>query len=70
MTACVEQGRHDCAVEQTCQVRPHWDAVNAAMRGALAGVSLDQLSQFPGESRGPALSADLDTGFRRGTVEA
>jgi len=47
MTACVEQGRHDCGVEQTCRVRPHWNAVNDAMRGALAGVSLEVLAQSP-----------------------
>jgi len=47
MTACVEAGKHDCGVEQTCRVRPHWDAVNSAMRGALAGVSLEVLSQNP-----------------------
>lgn len=45
MTACVDEGRHDCAVETTCAVRPHWNAVNGAVRGALAGVSLASLSQ-------------------------
>lgn len=67
MTACVEQGKHDCGVEQTCRVKPHWDAVNNAMRGALAGVSLESLAQFPGESRGPIPPEDLDSGLRRGT---
>ena len=47
MTACVEHGRHDCGVEETCQVKPHWTAVNDAMRGALAGVTLEALSQLP-----------------------
>lgn len=47
MTACVEEGadRHDCALETTCRVRPHWSAVNGAIRGALAGVSLTSLSR-------------------------
>ena len=47
MTACVEEGetRHDCALEQSCRVRPHWGAVNGAIRGALAGVSLTSLSR-------------------------
>src|SRR5690606_20753504 len=44
MTACVEQGRHDCALESGCRVRPHWGAVNGAIRGALAEVSLASLS--------------------------
>lgn len=45
MTACVEQGRHDCGLEETCQVKPHWGAVNGAVRGALAGVSLASLAE-------------------------
>lgn len=44
MTACVEQGRHDCSLEADCRVRPHWGAVNGAIKGALAGVSLASLA--------------------------
>ncbi len=44
LTACCEQGRHDCTLEEACAVRPHWAIVNAAMRGALASVSLIQLT--------------------------
>jgi FeS assembly SUF system regulator len=44
LTSCVEEGRHDCALEASCSVRPHWAVVNKAMRGALAGISLSQLS--------------------------
>jgi len=45
MTACVDQKRHDCGLEKACQVRSHWPAVNGAIRGALAGVSLKSLAQ-------------------------
>lgn len=45
LTACVEEGRHDCAIEQSCAVRPHWGVVNAAVRDALAGVTLAGLSK-------------------------
>lgn len=44
MTTCVESGRHDCIIEETCRVKPHWNVVNGAVRGALAGVSLASLS--------------------------
>jgi len=44
MTACVDETRHDCAIEENCRVKPHWGVVNAAVRGALAGVSLASLS--------------------------
>lgn len=45
LTSCVESGRHDCAVEENCRVKPHWNAVNGAVKGALAGVSLASLSR-------------------------
>ena len=44
MTACVETGRHDCAMEGHCNVQPHWGVVNTAVRGALADVSLSRLA--------------------------
>lgn len=43
LTACIEEGRHDCTLEEACTVRPHWPAVSAALRGALAQVPLTQL---------------------------
>lgn len=45
LTACVQQGKHDCALEPCCNVRPHWGVVNETLRGALAGVPLTQLAQ-------------------------
>jgi FeS assembly SUF system regulator len=44
MAACGEDGRHDCALEGTCRVQPHWPAVNIAVKGALNGVSLASLA--------------------------
>lgn len=44
MTACVDEQRHDCGLETACRVRSHWPAVNGAIRGALAGVSLETLA--------------------------
>jgi FeS assembly SUF system regulator len=44
LTSCVDQGKHDCGLESACQVKPHWPVVNAALRGALAGVALTQLA--------------------------
>ena len=50
MTACVEHSRHDCRLEDCCQVRPHWEVVNEAVRGALANVTLSSLSDTVPES--------------------
>ena len=44
VTTCVEHGRHDCALEGSCGVRPHWGLVNQALRGALADVPLTRLA--------------------------
>lgn len=44
LTACVDTGRHDCAIENACRVMPHWNAVNGAVKGALSGISLASLS--------------------------
>ena len=46
LTACVHENGQDCALEGGCQVRPHMAAVNGAMRGALAGVSLSSLAEI------------------------
>ncbi|MCL6249996.1 SUF system Fe-S cluster assembly regulator [Altererythrobacter sp. KTW20L] len=46
LTACVEDGRHDCALEARCGVRPHWGVVNKAMRGALEQVRLSDLARL------------------------
>lgn len=47
MTACVDEGGRDCAVEDSCRVKPHWQQVNGAVRGALAGVTLASLNTDP-----------------------
>ncbi len=44
MTSCVEEGRHDCGLEGACRVKPHWGAVNLAVKGALGGVTLASLA--------------------------
>ena len=44
MTACVEKGRHDCGLEGSCSVQPHWPVVNHAVRSALAGINLTTLT--------------------------
>ena len=44
MTSCVDLARHECALESCCQVRPHMNLVNGAVRGALAAVPLTQLA--------------------------
>ncbi len=42
LAACIDG---DCAMDHACTVKPHWPMVNDALRGALAGIALTQLSQ-------------------------
>ncbi|RPF71428.1 SUF system Fe-S cluster assembly regulator [Aurantiacibacter spongiae] len=42
LTACVDGT--DCMLDHDCSVRPHWPQVNAAIRGALADITLNQLA--------------------------
>jgi FeS assembly SUF system regulator len=44
LTSCVDEAKHECALESACKVRPHWGVVNEAVRGAFADVSLASLS--------------------------
>jgi FeS assembly SUF system regulator len=43
LTTCVDHNREHCALDHHCMVKPHWGAVNDAVRGALAGVTLASL---------------------------
>ncbi|SEI95080.1 transcriptional regulator, BadM/Rrf2 family [Sphingomonas sp. OV641] len=44
LTTCVDTAQHDCALDGSCRVKPHWAVVNNAVRGALAGITLTQLT--------------------------
>ena len=60
LTSCVSEGRHDCSLEGSCKVQPHWGVVNGAVRGALAGISLASLAVTPRLS-GPFASSHAGT---------
>lgn len=44
LTTCVDTAQHDCVLDGSCRVKPHWAVVNNAVRGALAGITLTQLA--------------------------
>ena len=46
MTNCIEGASHECALEGSCRVKPHLNAANVAVRGALQNVSLASLSEI------------------------
>lgn len=46
LTACsAPEATQDCHREEACAMRPHWDPVNHAVRGALASISLASLAK-------------------------
>ncbi len=40
MTNCMDHTAEPCAIEHTCELRPHWADINGAVRGALDDVKL------------------------------
>jgi FeS assembly SUF system regulator len=44
LTVCADDKANDCALDGHCQVKPHLNAVNGALRGALQSVSLASLA--------------------------
>ena len=56
LTTCVDEAKHDCALEGSCKVRPHWGVVNDAVRAAFAGVSLLDLARPEPMRAAPAFS--------------
>ena len=40
ITQCLHEGNHDCVLEASCVVRPHWPLINGRIREALSDVSL------------------------------
>ena len=44
MTGCINEATCHCAIEPDCNVKPHWQPVNAAVKGALGQVSLASLA--------------------------
>jgi FeS assembly SUF system regulator len=66
LTACVEHGKQGCTVGHHCAVKPYWPAVNDALRGALASVTLVDLSKgaaprtpTPTPMLAPSIHSDL-----------
>ncbi|MEP3225320.1 MAG: SUF system Fe-S cluster assembly regulator [Parasphingorhabdus sp.] len=47
ITSCTIEGNHDCALEDSCTVKPHWGVVNQTIRKALDEVNLASLAEGP-----------------------
>ncbi|GAA0476701.1 SUF system Fe-S cluster assembly regulator [Parasphingorhabdus litoris] len=47
ITTCTIEGNHDCALEDSCTVKPHWGVINQTIRKALNDVSLASLAEEP-----------------------
>lgn len=40
LTNCIDSGPGDCSLTSICGMKPHWQIMNDAVRGALEGVTL------------------------------
>ena len=59
ITVCAGDHASDCAMEGSCNVRPHWQIVNRTIRTALAGVTLASLGQHIPDPKRPEHALDL-----------
>jgi len=44
MTSCTEPGPSDCMIESVCSARTNWQRINAAIREALGGITIDEMA--------------------------
>lgn len=44
LTNCIDDAPGDCSLEDLCTMKPHWQAINLAVRGALSGISLAEIA--------------------------
>ncbi|KTE26520.1 MULTISPECIES: SUF system Fe-S cluster assembly regulator [unclassified Sphingopyxis] len=70
LTSCVAEGRHDCSLEGSCKVQPHWGVVNGAVRAALQEISLASLSVAPAKGAGSHVPPDTAAGGSAQTTTA
>ncbi|WP_286829520.1 MULTISPECIES: SUF system Fe-S cluster assembly regulator [Kordiimonas] len=63
LTHCAETGTSDCCFDDICQMRPRWQLINSAVRGALLDVKLSALA-------GPEDSFDLAARFEQKAKES
>ena len=57
LTHCVDSDHSDCSVESVCAMRPHWQTINQAVRGALDGIRLSDINM---QAAGTALAQQLE----------
>jgi len=66
LTQCIEHGPGACGVEALCPSRRGWQSINAAIRGALEGVTLADFiapMPWPGAVGEPAPARDKVVGL-------
>ena len=44
LTHCIETAPGDCCHESICGMRPHWQLINQAVKGALSDISLAEIA--------------------------
>ena len=44
MTSCTEPGPSECVIESVCSARTNWLRINAAIREALDGITIDEMA--------------------------
>ena len=64
LTACIDEAG-GCDYEAGCRMKPHWPMINDALRGALAGITLETLRTPPSlDARNPDILSPEDLSTR------
>jgi FeS assembly SUF system regulator len=59
LTACIEDGPGECEIEALCPARANWQRINDAIRHALDGITLAEMTQAIPRAFGvPAVSSE------------
>jgi len=64
LTVCLENGGTPCDLENICPSQPNWRRINDALRNALDGVSLSEISTPVAVNLGPLASFQADMSDR------
>ena len=51
ITECSSDDPHNCAYHERCSVSNHWNRINEAIRNALQGISLEEMSRLGADRR-------------------
>jgi FeS assembly SUF system regulator len=70
LTACIEHAPGECDIEALCPARANWQRINAAIRHALEGITMNEMAQtVPAAFAAPLAALDRPMAGARGEAQ-